>query len=301
MELITEQAGEAPLNREAERLESFLTPDHFVRCHFAQPRARGEIVVAGRRMSAELLREQLQRTEVVTLECAGNGRLGMAPLPPGEPWKNGAVSTAVWTGVPLASMLSLRDDAVEIVVRGADGFARSLPVGEIERALLALEMNGGPIPAVHGGPVRLVVPGWYGMASVKWVESIEAATQPFSGRFQTESYVYDDGPVTTMRVRSHIVAAGNGTGWGWAWSGDGAIVGVEVSIDAGVWQNAALGPQPWPNAWVRWQTPLFVGRGRHTLRARARDAAGHVQPESPPWNRLGYANNAVEVVTWGHV
>jgi DMSO/TMAO reductase YedYZ molybdopterin-dependent catalytic subunit len=285
--------GEPPLNREAEHLESFITPDHFVRCHFAQPLPPSTLFVGGAHpasWSVESLQRLPPETITVTMECAGNARAGMSPLPPGEPWQLGAVSTAVWSGVPLQSLLSLRDDAVEILARGADGFERSLPVEEIGRALVALEMNGGPIPPPHGGPMRLIVPGWYGVASVKWLESIEALVQPFAGHFQTEQYIYDGGaPVTTMRVRSHILTPSRG----WAWSGDGPITAVEVSLDSGPWQAAAVGRPLSRYAWVPWQAALEIGPGRHTLRARARDAAGHVQPEVPPWNRLGYGNNAV--------
>jgi DMSO/TMAO reductase YedYZ molybdopterin-dependent catalytic subunit len=257
----------------------------------------------------------------VTLECAGNGRTGLSPLPEGEPWKAGALGTAVWKGVPLRELLMLarpRRDVVEVLVEGADGegskrFARSLPVSKALHpdTLLALEMNGEPLPRAHGAPVRLVVPGWYGMASVKWVSRIEALTRPFEGYYQRERYIYDRGdggapePVTRMRVKSLItspaeearVPPGRVVVQGVAWSGERRVVQVEVAVDGGdTWRPATLLEPSRPSAWVRWAfTWEDAAPGRHTLRARATDEAGEVQPEVEPWNRLGYGNNAVQV------
>jgi DMSO/TMAO reductase YedYZ molybdopterin-dependent catalytic subunit len=316
---------DTPENREiaADALTLPITPTeaHFVRNHFTRPVPSFEVTVGGavahpRRFTLEALRALEQRTRPVTLECAGNGRLGMAPLPPGEPWRRGAVSTAIWTGVPLSALLAEvrpRDDVVELLVRGADrgtpagapgelAYERALPLGE--EALLALEMNGEPIPLERGGPIRLVVPGWYGMASVKWVTAIEALTDSFEGWFHTHQYVYDDGPVTTLRPSSRILAPAEGSlygpgvvqAWGWAWSAM-PIVGVQVSLDAGPWRPAALAEPETAGAWIRWQAALEVVRpGSHSLRARSRDATGQVQPEAPVRNRLGYGNNSVETV-----
>ncbi|MFL5347521.1 MAG: sulfite oxidase [Hyalangium sp.] len=269
---------------------------------------------------AELARGPL-RSLTVTLECAGNGRTSMSPLPEGEPWMQGALGTAIWKGVPLAEVLTrvrLRPEVVEVLVEGADGqgskrFARSLPVSKALHpdTLLALEMNGAPLTRAHGAPVRLIVPGWYGMASVKWVNRIEALTRPFEGYYQRERYVYDsrDGrapePVTRMRVKSQIsspaegerVAPGRVVVQGMAWSGERRVVQVEVAVDGGEsWQPATLLETPRPSAWVRWAfTWEDAAPGRHTLRARATDEAGETQPELAPWNRLGYGNNAVQV------
>jgi DMSO/TMAO reductase YedYZ molybdopterin-dependent catalytic subunit len=319
---------EAPANREARSdalgLEITPTDAHFARRHFAVPVASQRVVVGGAvsepaAFTVDELRSLELRTQPVTLECAGTGRVGMKPLPPGEPWGRGAVSTAVWTGVPLSTLLprvGLRDDVVEILVRGGDrgtpsgassevAYERALPVGQ--DALLALEMNGEPIPLERGGPIRLIVPGWYGMASVKWVEAIDALTRPFDGWFHTHDYLYDDGPVTTMRVSSRIVAPagesirrpGSLRAWGWAWSGHAPIQSVEVSLDAGPWQATHVDPPMAANAWARWQATLEVRRaGRHSLRVRAGDAAGNLQPEAPIWNRLGYGNNVVETIVF---
>jgi DMSO/TMAO reductase YedYZ molybdopterin-dependent catalytic subunit len=243
----------------------------------------------------------------------------MSPLPPGEPWRRGAVSTALWTGVPLATLLERvgpRDDVVEVLVRGADlgvpegaramvHYERALPV-EVD-ALVAVEMNGAPIPVAHGGPIRLVVPGWYGMASVKWVAAMELLTRPFRGWFQASDYVYDDGPVTTMRVNSRIVTpadealvvGGSVHATGWAWSGEAPVTQVELSLDSGPWRPALVDPVRPVGSWVRWRATLeVVPPGRHSLRARARDATGRRQPEAPIWNRLGYGNNVVDLVVF---
>lgn len=318
---------DTPENREIEpgALALPITPTdaHFVRNHFLQPIPSFEVAVGGAvaepaSFSVADLRSLEQRTQPVTLECAGNGRLGMSPLVPGEPWRRGAVSTSVWTGVPLSALLrevQLRDDVVEILVRGADrgtpagspseiSYERALPL-DVE-ALIALELNGEPIPTGRGGPIRLIVPGWYGMASVKWVVAIDALTQPFHGWFHEKAYVYDDGPVTTLRPSSRIVHPAEGSllppgtvrAWGWAWSSE-PIAGVEVSLDAGPWMRATVEHSRTMGAWVRWEASLEVARpGNHSLRARSHDALGRVQPETPIWNRLGYGNNSVETLVF---
>lgn len=325
-----------PLNAEAspESLREAVTPEgaHFVRTNFSTPVLDGRTplmmggaVVAARAWNAESLLAAGTRTLTVTLECAGNGRLGMNPLPSGEPWQTGAVSVAAWTGTPLRHVLEasvLRDDVREILVEGWDEgdvhgkampFARSLP---LEKALdpdtlLAIGMNGGPIPATHGGPVRLIVPGWYGVASVKWVRQITALTAPYEGYFQGERYVYQDvegrvlAPVQGMRVKSLLTTPEEGATVpssgarveGWAWSGEGAITRVQVDVDGhGHWSEAVLEKATSRYAWTRFSLVLpELASGRHTLRTRAFDAAGNEQPEAPVWNRLGYGNNSVSV------
>jgi len=305
------------------------TSAFYVRSNYSEPELPGDahrLTVEGAVESAftlevgELARLS-RRTLTVTLECAGNGRTGMSPLPEGEPWQQGALGTATWTGVPLAEVLArarLRREVVEILIEGADGkgskrFARSLPVSKALHpdTLLALEMNGAPLPRAHGAPVRLVVPGWYGMASVKWVTRVEALTQPFDGYYQRERYIYDMGangepePVTRMRVKSLITEPAEGTQvrpgavvvQGIAWSGERRVVQVEVAVDGGEsWKPATLLEVPRPSAWVRWAFTWEDAKpGRHTLRARATDEAGETQPEQAQWNRLGYGNNAVQV------
>jgi DMSO/TMAO reductase YedYZ molybdopterin-dependent catalytic subunit len=264
------------------------------------------------------------RTLTTTMECAGNDRTGFTPLPSGEPWGAGAISTGVWRGAALAPLLEragLGDAVAEILFVGADTpagdaplFARSLPRADALHPdmLLAYEMNGEPLPAAHGGPVRLVVPGWYGVASVKWLARIEALTEPFTGYFQVARYVMDipgaatRPPLRTMVVKSLItypaagavLAPGPVTIRGVAWSGDGAITEVVVSSDGGAtWAPATVAAPTGPYAWQPWTfawTP--PGPGPYTLCARATDAAGHTQPLIAPWNRLGYANNAIQAV-----
>lgn len=326
-----------PLNAESPpaALERDVTPAAhvYVRSNFAVPALPGDdhrITIGGAvrepfSIGVAELRAMPRATATVTMECAGNDRVSMRPLPPGELWRSGAVSTARWSGVPLRELLGragVAPDAVEILVEGADrglvddepgtiSFARSLPVREAldPRVLLALEMNDAPLAPEHGAPVRLVVPGWYGMASVKWVARIEAITTPFAGRFQSRRYVYDDDaggvrPVTRMRVKSAIVApadgaivpAGRVVVRGWAWSGEGAIARVEVDAGAG-WHDARLGAPPSEDSWTPWEAEVeLAARGRYALLSRAHDAAGNVQPDVPPWNRLGYGNNAVRPV-----
>jgi DMSO/TMAO reductase YedYZ molybdopterin-dependent catalytic subunit len=272
------------------------------------------------------VRSMPSRTVAVTLECAGNGRSLLTPLPPGQPWGLGAVSTALFTGVPLRAVLEragLADSAVEVLFAGADAvgidgrrterFERSLPLDKALHpdVLLAWEMNGQPLPPRHGYPLRLVVPGWYGVASVKWLTEIRVLGEPFDGHFQTERYIYigepgtpDGTPVTRMRVRALIGEPSEGeqlvigvatTVRGTAWSGDAPVSRVEVSFDGGeTWCEAELGTAPSPYAAAPWSigwTPSHPGR--HLLLARATDATGNVQPLDPAWNKFGYGNNAV--------
>jgi DMSO/TMAO reductase YedYZ molybdopterin-dependent catalytic subunit len=313
----------------------------YVRTNFGVPDAGavgdhlavGGAVAAPLRLSWDELRAMPQHTVTATMECAGNDRLALRPMPEGEPWRTGAVSTAAWTGVRLAELLrraGVRDDAAEVLATGADAgpradagtpdpvrFARSLPVADAlaPDTLVALAMNGAPLTPAHGAPARLVVPGWYGMASVKWLTRLDALDPrdgPYAGYFQRRRYVYDDGgaravrPVTRQRVKSMIVAPAEGarvprgavTVWGWAWSGEAPIAEVAVAhAGGGAWQPARVEPGPSPHAWTRWEATVRLDApGRVVLRSRARDAGGAAQPEVPPWNRLGYGNNAVRAV-----
>ena len=276
-------------------------------------------------VSAHELATLPQQTISVTMECAGNSRLTMIPLPAGEPWKHGAVSTMTWTGVPLRALLEragVRAGATDVLFAGADSgprddatgavrFERSLPFQDAmyPGTLLALAMNGAPLTAAHGAPVRLVVPGWFGMANVKWLSRIEVSTVAFTGYFQRQRYVYDEAmgitPVTRMRVKSMITSPTDGArctqsvmAEGWAWSGEGAITHVEVAVDGGDrWISAELGIPASEYAWTPWRCALTLPRGmRCALRSRATDAAGNVQPAQIAWNRLGYGNNAVRAI-----
>ena len=333
-----------PFNAEAppEALQGDITPTelHYVRSNFAVPVHDGTLDVGGAvehpmTLTLDDLRAMPPVERVVTLECAGNGRLAMRPLPVGEPWGDYAVSTARWTGALLHQVLERATpaaDGLEVRFTGADHgpylltpvlpdidasdltFERALtlahatdPQAEI---LIAYEMNGEPLSPDHGAPFRLIVPNWYGVASVKWLDRIDVLTESFIGEFDDGHYMYEwpDGtrePVTVMRVRARItdpvpgatIASGPYTVRGKAWSGTGPVTDVHVSLTGeGDWHAANVEPPKGPYQWQDWS---FVweatGGRRHSLRARATDAAGHVQPEVPVWNRLGYGNNAIEV------
>jgi DMSO/TMAO reductase YedYZ molybdopterin-dependent catalytic subunit len=260
----------------------------------------------------------------------------MRPLPTGEPWGDFAVSTARWGGALLHQVLERAHPAangVDVRFQGADHgpyhlrpilpetsredltFVRALPLALVAdpaaEILIAYEMNGAPLGPDHGAPFRIVVPHWYAVASVKWLERIDVLTEPYAGEFQTGHYMYEwpDRPpesVDLMRVRARITApapasvieAGTCTVRGKAWSGTGPVTKVEVSLTGeGDWYPAQLQPPTGPYHWQDWSFDwAATDVGRHTLRARATDAAGNVQPDVPPWNRLGYGNNAIEVI-----
>jgi DMSO/TMAO reductase YedYZ molybdopterin-dependent catalytic subunit len=313
--------GGRVLSRDPDNAESpasayahFVTPaaDRFVRSHFPAPDLDddhavhvGGAVVHRRLLTVSDLRGLPAVTATVVTECAGNGRALMDPNSSGDGWLTGAVSTAQWTGTPLRSAIELLDTAVEVLFTGADGgqYQRSLPreVAMDPATLLAFEMNGEPIPARFGGPIRLVVPGWYGMASVKWVGRIEAVEQPFQGEFQTRRYIYAPGePVTRMRIKSVFAEIPH---WvpsriplrisGVAWGGEG-VARVDVEIDGERRRARLVGPAL-PYAWRRFEldwTPETPGR--YALGCRATDTAGRPQPDEPESNPLGYAYNAVQ-------
>src|SRR5947207_6434723 len=272
----------------------------------------------------------------VTLECAGNGRLDTRPLPIGEPWGDYAVSTARWTGALLHDVLERAHPAragVDVRFQGADhgayhlkpvlaetdrdnlSFVRALPLAHAAdpaaEILIAYAMNGEPLGLDHGAPFRLIVPHWFAVASVKWLKRIDVQTEPHVGEFQTGHYIYEwpdrpHEPVALMRVRARItdpapgttIPAGTYTVRGKAWSGTGPVTQVDVSLTGeGDWHPAELEPPNGPYQWQDWSLDWeATTAGRSSLRARATDAAGNVQPEVPLWNRLGYGNNAVEVI-----
>ena len=174
-------------------------------------------------------------------------------------------------------------------------------------------MNGEPLPIQHGYPLRLVVPGWYGVASVKWLSEIEAVERPFDGFFQVDRYVYEwtrngqqvTEPVTLQRVRALItepaheqeLESGELTIRGVAWSGAAPIARVDVSVDNGPWHQARLLGTRQRHSWQWWELAVVLdGSGPHTIRARATDLAGRTQPDDPEWNRLGYGSNAIQQV-----
>src|SRR2546423_1743698 len=266
----------APFNAEGppEALAGEITPTelHYVRNNFAVPEHDGKLEVGGEvenptTLTIDDLRAMPAVERTVTLECAGNGRLEMRPLPIGEPWGDYAVSTASWTGALLHEVLEQAQPAaggVEVLFRGADHgryhlqpilpetnredlrFERALPLTHAadpeSEILIAYEMNGQPLTADHGAPFRMIVPHWYAVASVKWLQRIEVLTEPYSREFQTRHYIYQwtDRPHDAralMRVRARItdpapgsvIAAGTCTVRGKAWAGTGPGTRVEVS------------------------------------------------------------------------
>lgn len=281
-------------------------------------------------LSLDDLRALPSVTQPVTLECAGNGRARLRPRPVSQPWLTEAVGTAEWTGVPLSAVLDaagVSDRAVDVVFTGADrgvergvvqDYQRALPVSEAAHGLLAYAMNGAPLPVQHGFPLRLIIPGWYGMAHVKWLHSVTVMTGRFEGYQNAVAYRLKSSPdergepVTRIRPRSLMVPPGYpdfmsrtrfvGTGThellGRAWSGSGPVTRVEVSADGGAtWAAATVEPAPGPYAWSRWTYAWTVDEpGEYELLSRATDATGEVQPVAQPWNTQGMANNMAQRV-----
>jgi sulfane dehydrogenase subunit SoxC len=320
-----------------EALRYDLTPSglHYLLIHFDIPDAdesRWKLELGGRvrnrrAFSLGELKALPARTIRVTMECAGNGRGQLSPRYPSVPWLEEGVSTAEWTGVPLRLLLdqaALEPGVVQLAFHGADRgfdagvehhFARSLALEQAldEEVLVAYAMNGAALPPQHGSPLRLVVPGWYGMASVKWLRAIEALEQPFDGLQQARSYHFrrtagEKGePCTLMRVNSlmappgipdfysrrRVVEAGPVEILGRAWSGAAPIERVEFGID-GHWATAAVAAQRQPHSWMLWKFTWNAVPGEHQLACRATDAAGNTQPLQPPWDLAGFGNNGVQ-------
>jgi DMSO/TMAO reductase YedYZ molybdopterin-dependent catalytic subunit len=320
-----------------EALRYDITPTglHYLLVHFDIPAldpGDWRLTIAGAvgrplRLSLDEIRKRPRVTMPVTLECAGNGRARLHPRPISQPWLNEAVGTALWTGTPLAGLLADADlnPCRELVFSGADhgiekgyehDYARSLPVAEALRpeVLLAYEMNGHALEPQHGFPLRLLVPGWYGMAHVKWLTRIDAVTEPFAGYQQSVAYHFrqtseDPGtPVGRMRPRAllkppgfpdfltrrRIVDAGAVVVEGRAW-GSAPVVRVEFAVD-GIWREAVLDDPIAPFAWRRWSLTWQAECGEHILSCRATDGEGAVQPVDQPWNWQGMGNNLVQEV-----
>jgi sulfane dehydrogenase subunit SoxC len=281
-------------------------------------------------LTLEEIRARPRRTVPVTLECAGNGRGWLTPRPVSLPWLGEAIGTAEWTGTPLHVLLDdagVSAGAVDVAFRGADHgiqggqeqtYARSLPLSEATRpeVLLAYEMNGQALEPQHGFPLRLLVPGWYGMTSVKWLTAIEVLAEPFGGFQQAVAYRYqrdagDPGrPVSRIRVRALMIPPGTPdffsrrrfvdrgvvTLSGRAWSGHGPVERVEVAVD-GRWADATLEPAVGEFAWRGWSFDWDAATGEHVLACRATDVAGNVQPLEAPWNYQGMGNNVVQRIS----
>jgi DMSO/TMAO reductase YedYZ molybdopterin-dependent catalytic subunit len=280
-------------------------------------------------LSLDDLRSRPRHTVPVTLECAGNGRARLQPRPLSNPWLLEAIGTAEWTGTPLGPLLDeagLRSDATELVFTGDDrgvqggieqAYQRSLSIAEARRpeVLLVDEMNGQPLQPQHGFPVRLIVPGWYGMTSVKWLRRIEAVDEPFEGYQQARTYRFktdadDPGiPVSRIQVRAlmlppgipdfftrrRLVEPGRVSIRGRAWGGSAPVRRVEVGVD-GAWSDATLDAPIGDWAWRGWAFEWKAEPGEHELACRATDADGQVQPIDAPWNYGGMGNNSVQLV-----
>ncbi|MBB2911479.1 DMSO/TMAO reductase YedYZ molybdopterin-dependent catalytic subunit [Streptosporangium becharense] len=340
-ELFVVHDTNAEMRWEAMRDAGFHVPAErfFVRNHTATPIVdaaswRLRLHGTGLRNPRSFSYEDLLALPAVTLdaaiECAGNGRslftTQQGQRVSGTPWLLGGVGVARWRGVPLATVLDLAgitSDAVDVMARGLDpGYVHDgVDVGPVRRpvpvtkalhdVILAYEMNGRPLPPDHGHPVRLIVPSWIGLASIKWVGDIEVSTSPLSSPWNTVLYRMfgashpprGGDPLTSRGVRSAFELAWNATLVagrphvlrGRSWSGHGRIVAVEVSTDGGAtWRHARLldpGPAP---AWTRWQVTWNPPEtGPYALLARATDETGAVQPPRTPHNELGYLFDAV--------
>jgi len=322
-----------------EGLRYDITPSgiHYLLVHFDIPtvdESTWRVEVTGevqRELSLSLkdLRKRPARTLPVTLECAGNGRSRMPHRVESQPWLLEAIGTAEWTGTPLAGVLEdagVKPDAAELVFTGADrgvqggieqDYQRSLTVEDAMRpeVLLAWAMNGRALEPQHGAPLRLLVPGWYGMTSVKWLGRIEAVTEPFAGYQQADAYRIQKSEedlgerVTRIRVRAlmvppgipefpsghRFVEAGAVPLTGRAWCGTAPVEHVEMGVDDR-WEAAELGPELGPFAWRSWSWTWQAEPGNYTLCCRATDADGNQQPLEPFWNVQGMANNYVQTV-----
>lgn len=270
------------------------------------------------------------KTVEVVLECSGNKRSLFEPKVFGEQWGKGAISQGAWKGVPLRTLLEIsviKEAAKEVVVEGYDfgvrtdldkvfSYSRSLPLKKALHpdTIIAYEYNKQPLSFKHGFPFRLIVPQWYGMASVKWIKQISVIDSQFNGPFQTIDYMYypnqenNDGayPVTTMNVNSTIqkpldmAKLNTDTHYikGIAWTGKGYITKVEISTDNGsTWSNAKLNDPNSGYKWVSWSFEWMAAeKGIYTIQSKATDSYGQTQPFKPYWNRNGYGYNTIDCV-----
>jgi DMSO/TMAO reductase YedYZ molybdopterin-dependent catalytic subunit len=335
---IVRQEDPPNLEMPFEKLDGFITPTNsfYVRTHFPIPkidkqtwrlRVEGEVEKSFEISYDELLK--MDSTKIpATLECAGNNRNFLEPKVKGVQWRLGAVSTAEWTGVVLSMLLDravVRPSAHEVILEGADRgkpddpkspagelkFAWSIPLEKASSVLLAYKMNDVDLPPEHGFPVRAIVPGWYGMASIKWLQRIIVTDQPFTGYFQTLDYAFwkrrgdmiERVPLSELQTKAEIARPAEGEivpanshvrVHGAAWTTNGEIIKVELSTDGGsTWGDAKLLGEAKPNAWrlweFNWKTPAAAGK--HALIARATDSRGRTQPAEHDPDRGTYMIN----------
>ncbi|HEY1014281.1 MAG TPA: sulfite oxidase [Herpetosiphonaceae bacterium] len=320
--------------------EAFVTPASrlFARNHGPVPRVDpaafrleiGGLVARELRLSLDELRRLPFVRQQATLQCAGNRRqelTAIAPIPGELPWGANAIGNGVWGGVPLSALLALAgvDPAAEhLAFEGLDeierddrrfAFGGSIPLATLAAAevLLAYELNGAPLPARNGGPLRAVVPGVVGARSVKWLGRITVRDAPSDNYFQTRAYRllsaadqragrdWAEAPMLhelwvnaamCAPQRGELVAAGPLAVRGYAIAGLGAaLLAVEVALDGGQWRPAAITEHGGPGVWSFWETEIELAPGPHALAVRATDSAGNVQPAAPFWNVKGYLNN----------
>jgi len=333
--------GEEPLNLEMpfENLDGFITPTDlfYVRTHFPVPKIdkkNWRLVIEGEvERPFELSYDELLKLESrkfpVTLECAGNNRNFLEPKVKGVQWWLGAVGNANWTGVPLSILLDragIKSNAREVILEGADGgaledpksppgnlkFARSIPLAKARQdVLLAYRMNDVDLPPAHGFPLRAIVPGWYAMASIKWLQRVIVTDQPFTGYYQTLDYAFwkrrgdiaELTPLSELQIKAEIARPSEGDVvpvdfnvrvHGAAWTSDATITKVELSTDGGsTWNETNLLGETKPNAWrlweFEWRTPATAGK--QTLIARATDSRGRTQPTQRDQDRGTYMIN----------
>jgi DMSO/TMAO reductase YedYZ molybdopterin-dependent catalytic subunit len=337
--MIIREKEPANLEMRFETLDGFITPNDqfYVRSHFPVPKvdlARWQLRIEGAvarpiTLSHDDLLARPRRTVTATMECAGNSRIFLQPKAKGVQWEMGAIGNATWSGVALGELLDqagCSSKACEVILEGADtgtiaelprpagkiNYARSLSLGEArQRVLLALEMNGEPLTLAHGFPLRAIVPGWYGMAAVKWLQRVIVTEEPFHGYYQTVDYAFwEPGnggarlrPITEMLVKAAIArpshgevvpAGGDYRIHGAAWTSDAEIVRVEISLDGGSrWAEASLGEETPPNTWRLWRYDWQVPdeRGMRRLLVRATDSRGRTQPLERDPNRGTYMIN----------
>ena len=325
----------------------FLTPNHrfFVRSHFGPPPPDaiteanwtlriGGLVERPQRFTLKDLRQLDVATITAVVQCSGNGRAFHRPKVPGVQWERGAVGNAEWTGVRLRDLLAkagVHAGAHHVQFQGADRpvvasvplFTRSIP---LEKALhpdtiLAYEMNGRPLPLLHGAPLRVITPGWMADSCIKWLTEITVSQDEAQGYYMQTAYRYptrpvvpgeaiaasDLKPVEEMTVKSLIAAPQEGesvksgpvTIQGMAWSGEAKVVKVEVSFDEGkTWESSRLVGEDRPYAWRQWQLIWKAkAAGTFTILCRATDANGEQQPATTPWNPSGFLWNGWDRVT----
>lgn len=318
--------------------DNIQTPLFYRRNHFSYPNLTyssyflpiNGMVTTPLLISMQSILQLPSKSVEVVLECSGNKRSLFEPKVFGEQWGKGAISQGVWKGVPLRTLLEIsgiKEAAKEVVVEGYDfgkrtdldkvfSYTRSLPLMKALHpdTIIAYEYNKQPLTLKHGFPFRLIVPQWYGMASVKWIKQISIIGSHFNGPFQKIDYMYypnqdnDDGahPVTAINVNSTIqkpldmarINNGKLVIKGIAWTGKGYITQVEISTDNGnTWSEAQVSDSKSSYKWVSWSYEWdAVEKGIFTILSKATDSIGQTQPIKPYWNRNGYGYNAIDQI-----